>query len=226
LDENWEEAARLMEEVRRNYAYSPYAHKAHLRLADIAFRQEKFADAIAEYKAYTHDHPNDAEVPYARYRSLRAQFLSDSNNVFQPPLEERDLAHVRDAYAAIRAFIADYPDYSKREEIDFMFESVSGLLARHELYVARYYLAQERFDAATRRVQYALRNFADTGLEAEGIVLLGEISLKMKQPQQAAALFRYVLAKYPESAFIEPARRFLVFMGEPVTQPVARTKAP
>ncbi len=234
LDGNWEEATRLMEEVRRNYGYTKYATMAHLRLADIAFRQEKYAEAIAEYKAYVHDHPNDAEVPYARYRSIRSQFLSSNNNIFQPPLEERDLANVRDAYASIRAFIADYPDYKRQLELDYMYQSVSGMLARHELYVARFYLKQDNFGAAMRRVQYSLRTYSSTGLEPEAIVLLGEIHLKLKQPRRAAALFRHVLAQHPDSAFTIAARNFLQFMGEPETadgkrppkEPAAEPKKP
>jgi outer membrane protein assembly factor BamD len=226
LDSNWEEAARLMEEVRRNYAYSKYAHQAHLRLADIAFRQEKYPEAIAEYKAYTHDHPQDAEVPYARYRSIRAQFMSSGNSSVQPPLEERDLGSVRDAYESIRAFLADYPDYKEAEELDFMFRSVSGMLARHELYVARFYLRGDRFEAAMARAQYCLRTFAGSGLEPEAVVLLGEVFLKMKQPRRASALFKHVITQYPASPFTITARRFLEFMGEaPTSNPTAAARA-
>ncbi len=209
LDQNWEYAAQLMQDVQRNYAYTPYARMAELRLADIAFRQEKYPEAIAAYKAYAHDHPNDAQVPYARYRVIRSQFLTSSNTVFQPPLEERDLAAVRDAYSAIRAFLADYPNYDEQDELAFMYESVSGMLARHELYVARFYANEDRFDAAIRRVQYAVRTYQRTGMEAEAVVLLGEIYLKKEQPKKAAAMFRHVLEKYPDSAFTIPAKHFL-----------------
>jgi outer membrane protein assembly factor BamD len=209
LDQNWEYAAQLMEDVHRNYGTTEYARMAELRLADIAFHQEQYPEAISAYKAYVHDHPNDPEVPYARYRALRAHFLVSSNNVFQPPLEERDLASVRDAYAALRAFVADYPDYKQQAELKYMIESVSGMLARHELYVARFYANLDEFDAAVMRVQYSLRTFQGSGLEAEGVVLLGEIYLKMKQTARARALFEHVLSNYPDSAFKEVAQRFL-----------------
>ncbi len=218
LDQNWEYAAQLMQEVRRSYGYTPYARMAELRLADIAFHQESYPEAIAAYKSYAHDHPNDVEVPYARYRVIRAQFLTSGNTVFQPPLEERDLATVRDAYAAIRAFLADYPNYDEQEELKFMFESVSGMLARHELYVARFYMGRGEFQSAVRRVQYALRTYQDSGLEAEGVVLLGEIYLKLKKPKQAEAMFRHALDNYPASAFTVTARRFLDHMGKPATK--------
>lgn len=213
LDQNWEYASQLMEEVHRNYGTTEFARMAELRLADIAFHQEKYPEAVTAYKAYVHDHPNDPEVPYARYRALRSHFLSSSNNIFQPPLEERDLANVRDAYAALRAFLADYPDYKEQGELDFMLQSVGGMLSRHELYVARFYAGRDEFDAAVMRVQYALRTYPGSGLEPEGIVLLGEIYLKMKQTARAKALFEHVLAAYPDSSFCEVAQRFLEKLG-------------
>lgn len=217
LDQNWEYASQLMEDVRRNYSYTPYARQAELRLADIAFHQERYPEAIAAYKAYAHDHPNDPEVPYARYRVIRSQFLTSSNTVFQPPLEERDLASLRDAYAAIRAFFADYPNYDQQEELTYMYQSVSGMLARHELYAARFYANDDEFRAASYRVQYALRTYPDSGLEPEAIVLLGEIYLKMRQPKKAEAMFRHVLESYPNSAFSVVAQRFLRHMGKSAT---------
>ncbi len=215
LDHNWEFAAQLMRDVRRNFGYTPYARKAELRLADIAFHQEAYPEAIAAYKGFVHDHPNDPEVPYARFRIIRSQYLTSNNNFFQPPLEERDLSAVRDAYASIRSFLADFPDHEESEEIAFMYESVGGMLARHELYVARFYANEDEFHAAMSRVQYAMRTYQATGLEPEAVVLLGEIYLKMKKRKQAVAMFRHVLARYPDSAFTQPALRFLEQLGEP-----------
>ena len=71
-----------------------------------------------------------------------------------PALEERDLASVNDAHA-IRAFLNDYPNSEHSAELDYMQSVVTGLLARHELYVARFYLERGKFEAAIAH-QYAL----------------------------------------------------------------------
>jgi outer membrane protein assembly factor BamD len=212
LAANWEYASQKMSAVQRNFAYSPYARKAQLRLADIAFNQDRYPEAISQYKAFIHDHPNDVEVAYARFRVVRAQFKTSSASVIQPPLEERDLAAVRDAHASVKAFLADYPNYGHDEELRYILESVSGMLVRHELYVARFYLQQSEFDAAVHRVQYALRNFENTGMEPEAAVLLGEVYLKQGEKQKAQAVFEHVLEAYPMSGFVVPAQRFLDFL--------------
>jgi outer membrane protein assembly factor BamD len=209
FDRDFEEAVVLMQEVKRKYGYSRYARLAELRIADAAFRQEKYPEAVTSYKAFIHDYPNDPEVPYARYKVARALFEESSQSLLMPPLEERDLASVNDAYATIGEFLQDYPNYKRGRELEYMLEVVTGMLVRHELYVARFYLARDNFPAAVARCQYALRTFEHSGLEAEAMVLLGETYLKMKERRKARAVFLHVLARYPESPFSRPARNFL-----------------
>lgn len=214
FDKDWEEAALLFKEVKRKYGYSRYARLADLRLADIEFKQEKYAEAITAYKAFVHDYPNDPDVPYARYRVAKSLFEQSSPSLLLPPLEERDLASVNEAYDVIRAFLSDFPHYKHARELEFMLETVGGLLARHELYVARFYLNKNNFEAAVARCQYALRNFESSGLEAEAMLLLGETYMKMKKRKKARAVLRQMLTLYPDSAFGIPARNFLKLMQD------------
>ena len=208
-DASWEFATQKFTEVRRNFPNTEWALKAQMRLADILFEQGRYPEAVSLYKTYVSEHPTDSAVEYARFRVIESQFESVSNTVFQPPLEERDLATVHEAHSNIRRFQADYPNYARQTDLRYMQQAVSGLLVRHELYVARFYLSRDEFTAAQQRVQYALRNYDATGLEAEGVVLLGEIYLKQKQSAKAEAMFRHVIERFPDSPFAVPARRFL-----------------
>jgi outer membrane protein assembly factor BamD len=218
LDQDWEVATRLLDRVRKDFSYTRYARLAELRLADASFRQEKYAEATAAYKSFAKDYPSDPEVPYARYRVVRAQFLQSGSSVFQPPLEERDLASVRGAYSSLQAFLADYPNYPRRVELDYMLLVVTGVLARHELYVARFYLKRDQYPPAIERVRYALDRYKGSGLEPEAVTLMGETYLKMKDQAQAVAAFERVLREYPDSPFAVPARQFLARLE---TQPPA-----
>lgn len=208
-DKNWELSNELLNEVKRKYAYSRYARLAELRLADANFQQEKFSEAISGYKEFVHDHPNDPEVPYARYRIAKGEFDSVSQSVLLPPLEERDLASVNDALTTLRSYLSDYPRSEHNDELSYMLDVVLGLLARHELYVARYYLNTGRFDAAVMRCEYALKTFKSSGMEPEGLVLLGEIYMKQKRRKDAREVLTRVLTQFPESAFSVPAKNFL-----------------
>ena len=212
--ENWETAAELLNDVRKKYGYSRYARLAELRLADADLQQEKFPEAVTGYKAFIHDYPNDPEVPYARFRVAKAQYDSVSQSALMPPLEERDLAAVNDALVTITQFLGDYPRSPYSDELRYMRAVVVGLLARHELYVARFYLNRGNFDAAVLRCEHALKAFDHSGLEPEALVLLGEIYMKQKEKQKAQASFERVIALYPASPFVDAARHFLTVLGK------------
>lgn len=220
FDHDWEYATQLFQDVKRKWGYSRYARLAELRLADIAYHQEKFAEAVGMYKSFVADYPHDPETEYARYRIAKGEFAQSGASALMPPLEERDLSNIRDAHATLRAFLADYPDSKKyRGELDYMLEVVTGLLVRHELYVARFYLRRDNFGAAVARCEYALKNFENSGLEPEALVLLGETYLKMKDSEKARAIFEAVIRTYPDSAFTVPAKRFLARFGEAAHAP-------
>jgi outer membrane protein assembly factor BamD len=212
--ENWEGAAEILAEVKRKYSYSRYGRLAELRLADADFEQQKYAEAITGYKSFVHDYPNDPEVPYARYRVAKSQWESVSESALQPPLEERDLAFVNDALVTINEYLADFPRNQYRSELVYVRAVVMGLLVRHELYVARYYLGEDNFTAAVARCEYALGHFERSGLEAEALVLLGEIYMKQKEPAKARTSLERVLKDFPESPFVRPAQNFLALLPE------------
>jgi len=212
FDHDWEYATQLFNDVKRKYGYSRYARLSELRLADIAYRQDKFAEAVGMYKSFVTDYPNDPETPYARYKIAKAEFVDSGASILLPPLEERDLSNVREAHVALRALVGDFPDSKHAPELRYMLEVVTGLLVRHELYVARFYLARDNFEAAASRCQYALANYQDSGMEPEALVLLGETYLMMKEGEKARSTFHLVLDKYPESPFTVPAKNFLARM--------------
>lgn len=212
LNRDWEEATSLFQEVTREYSQSRYARMAELRLADVAFEQDNLAEAVGSYKAYVQAHRNDPAVEYARYRITRALYLQISDSMILPPQEERDQATVRDAHRELRRFIEQFPDSKYIPEVRFMLEAVTGRLVRHELYVARFYLREDNFEATVARVQHALRTFEGSGLEPEAMVLLGETYLKMHKWPEAREAFERVLTLYPDSPFTVPARSFLAEM--------------
>jgi outer membrane protein assembly factor BamD len=223
---NWIEAETLLREVKRKYSYSKYAKLAELRLADADFEQEKFPEAIREYKDFIHAHRSDAEeVAYAHSRIAEALYAQIPDSALLPASEERDQAGVIDAYRELKSYLADYPDSKTSPHIRELLAEVIARLVRHELYVARFYLKKDNYDAAIARIQYALRNYASPsdvslaatvaggGLQAEALLLLGQTYLKMHQWNEARQAFETLLRGYGRSPLAVQARGYLDFLG-------------
>jgi outer membrane protein assembly factor BamD len=214
-EHDWEKARVLFKDVKRKYSYSRYARLSELRLADTDVASEKLSEAIQGYRSFVHDHRTDPEVPYARFRICKSLFDQISDGGFLlPPLEERDQATSSESYRELSSFMKDYPIGPYSAQARYMLAIVTGRLVRHELYVAKYYLKRDEFDAAVARTQYALRTYSGSGLEAEVLVLLGETYLKMHKTAEARAVFKDMLAKYPAAPFSNTAKNFLLEMDQ------------
>ena len=221
---NWIEAVTKMREVKRKYSYSKYARLAELRIADADYEQEKFADAIREYRQFVHDHRSDNdEVAYARSRIAQSEYAQITDSVLLAAGEERDQAIVYDAYKELRGFLHDYPESRESPHMRELLAIVTARLVRHELYVARFYLQRDNYDAAVLRIQYALRNFAtgtDVGapagesLEPEALLLLGQTYLKMHKWADARGAFETITKRFVDSGLILPARSYLDWMQQ------------
>lgn len=228
---NWIEAQGLMREVKRKFSYSKYARLAELRIADADYEQDKFAEAIRGYRQFVHDHRSDVEeVAYARSRIAEAQYAQISESLLLPTADERDQAVIIDSFKELKSYLHDYPNAKESQKIRELLADVTARLMRHELYVARFYLQRDNFEAAVLRVQYAMRTFAggpssrdatesqvqaiDSGLEAEALLLLGEIYLKMHRFGDARESFVVLLRDYPKSPLSVQATNYLAYMKD------------
>ena len=226
---NWIEAQSLFREVKRKYSYSKYARLAELRIADADYEQDKFSEAVRGYRQFVHDHRSDVEeVSYARSRIAEAQYSQISESFLLPTADERDQAVIIDAFKELKSYVHDYPNAKESQKIRELLADVTARLMRHELYVARFYLQRDNFDAAVLRVQYAMRTFAggpsmreptpvdpiDSGLEAEALLLLGEVYLKMHKFEDARESFAVLLRDYPKSPLVVQATNYLAYMKD------------
>ena len=207
-NKDWEDARSLFGEIKKLFTYSRYARLAELRLADIDFEQEKFSESITGYREFIQAHKNDPDIEYARYRVTKALFKDIDDTVFLPPQEERDQATAGEAYKEIKSFVRDYPKTRYIKDELYMFEVVVGRLVRHELYVARFYLRLDSFEATIKRIDFALKQFPGSNLEPEALVLKGETLMKMKHVDEAAAVFALVQREYG-GPFVATAAEFL-----------------
>lgn len=222
---DWESARPLFQEVKKKFPQSRYARLADLRIADIDFSQEKYTDAISAYRAFVTTYRTDREVEYARYKLAKALFFDISDTFLQPPAEERDQATTLDAHRELRAFLRAFPRSRYRKDVDYMLEVVLGRLARHELYVARYYRKRENYDATLARIDFVLKTYPNSGLDPEALVLKGETLMMMNRRKEAKLVFELVVNDWG-GPFANDAKAFLEELKEPSQTPPDIQRAP
>lgn len=223
---NWIDAQAQLKEVKRKYGYSKYARLAELRYADADFEQEKYGESIREFKEFVRAHRSDADdVAYARSRIAEATYREVPESFILSSAEERDQAAAVDAYKELRSYLADYPNATEAAHVHTLLETIVGRLIDHELYVARFYLGRDNYEAAAARVRYALRTYVSTSPDsshrntdiqpefgAKALLLLGETYLKMKKWADARDAFESIVTGYHTSPTATQAQGYLDHM--------------
>ena len=159
---NWIEAQQLMREVKRKYSYSKYARQAELRIADADLEQEKYADAIREYKDFIHAHRVGRRGRRLRAREdRRGDVRRDPRVVPHAGVRGARPGGGRRRLQGAAELPRGLPGRASTPHVRELLANVTARLVRHELYVARFYLKKDNYEAAVARIQYALKNYGD-----------------------------------------------------------------
>jgi len=209
-----ERARRYFKFVRREFPYSRYAALAELRLADCEFVEENWAEAASSYRRFMRlhrTHPNADHAAFRRGLSFHKMIPSDWFLV--PPSYERDMSATRDALRELRNFLKRYPISDYRPEASELVEDCLARLARHEMYVAQFYLRRGKHQAAINRTRVVEERFADSGMVPEAMFIRGETFLNMEDNEQAQETFIELATRYPESPEAGRAHDYLRHLG-------------
>ncbi len=200
----------LFRRIRREYPYSRYAALSELRIADCHQLQNQFTEAIRAYRSFVRHRPAHADVPYASFKIAESYYRQIPSDFFlSPPAWERDQSPTRQALRELRRFILDYPESEYVDEAREMVRSALTQLARHELYVAEFYLGRDQPRAAVGRLRHLLNVYEGSGIEPQALLLLGRVYLHMREVRDARRTFEELVERFPESGFAEQARAFL-----------------
>jgi outer membrane protein assembly factor BamD len=209
-------AEPLFNNIVREYSYSRYAALAELRAADCELQQTHYTEAIRRYRAFIRARPTHAEIDYANFQIAAAYFRQIPQDFFlSPPREERDQAPTRSALRILQRFLRDYPDSDQVAEATRMQSQILLLLARHELYVADFYLMRDRPRATIGRLERLLEDYEGSGLEPQALLLMGRTYLHMAERAHARRAFEELSEAYPDSGVAVQARAYLAMMGSP-----------
>jgi outer membrane protein assembly factor BamD len=200
----------LFQRIRREYPYSRYAALAELRIADCHLVQNQYTEAIRAYRSFVRHRPAHPDVPYAQFKIAESYHRQIPSDFFlSPPGWERDQGPTRQALRELRRFILDYPESEHVEQAREMLSTALTQLARHELYVAEFYLGRDRPQAAVGRLRHLLATYEGSGVEPQALLLLGRVYLQMSETRDARRAFEELIERYPQSGWAEQARSFL-----------------
>ncbi len=142
--------------IKNKFPYSNYAAEAQLRIADVHFIQDHFAEASANYQIFTDLHPKNSKVAYAMFRIGKSLFKD------APGLVERDLSPLKKSLSAYQQFLNRFPTATEAPEATKDVSEIRKRLAQKELLIGDFYFRRELYPAAKPRYENILTQYPDT----------------------------------------------------------------
>ncbi len=205
---NYLEAVQQFTVVKNRFAYSQYAALSELRIADSYYEQAKYIESIDAYRTFVQRRPNHGEVPYALFRVAESYFQQRPSDFFLfPPPHEKDLGTTKDALRAYQAYLGRFPSDERVEKAREKVLDCRRTLADYELFVARFYLQQERPVSARGRLEVIFSDFEDvTDRWTDGTRLLIDVYRDLDEEPKARQVAIALIEKQPASAEADEAR--------------------
>jgi len=202
IDErNYEDARKLLLEVKNRDTSKKYAPLAQLRIADSYIKDGDPEHGIEEYRKFLDLYPDNPKASYVQYQIAMAYF-------HQIDGVDRGIGAAKNALKEFNRLKELYPRNPYREIIALRIEKCNDLLADGEFYVGQFYFKKESYQAAIVRLENLLRQYPDYKGADRTLLLLGESYKALRMTDKARELFRTLVDKYPSSQFAKAAKKY------------------
>ncbi|MCD6280608.1 MAG: outer membrane protein assembly factor BamD [Deltaproteobacteria bacterium] len=155
-----EEAVNTFMKIRTFYPAHKLARESLVSIADLYYDHEDYESALDSYKEYIMLYPVDPKAPYCLYRMGMCHFKQMSTY-------DRDQSETEKAIQVFKDFLARYPKSPYASEVDIRLAQARKRLARHYIYIGKFYIMHKKYDAACRRLRFVKKNFSGLGLDNE-----------------------------------------------------------
>ncbi len=190
------EAARLFEEVDRQYPYSQWATKAELMAAYSYYKEMRYDEAVISLDRFIELHPGNEDVDYALY--LRAlSFYEQISDV------ARDQALTQEALDSLETLIRRFPESSYSRDATYKRDLALDHLAGKEMEIGRYYLNRGQLNAALNRFKTVVKDYQTTTHIPEALHRLVEINTTLGLRDEAVKVAAVLGYNYPGSKWYE-----------------------
>ncbi len=190
--ENYEESARLFDEVERQHPYSSWAAKAQLMAAFAQYQDSKYDEAINTLDRFIQLHPGHKDIAYAYY--LRGiSYYEQISDV------ERDQKMTRLALENLDEVVRRFPESKYARDAEFKIDLARDHLAGKHMSIGRFYLSQHDYLAAINRFRIVVKDFQTTTHVPEALHRLVEAYLALGVVDEAQANAAVLGYNYPGS---------------------------
>jgi outer membrane protein assembly factor BamD len=199
---DYEQAAKLFDEVERQHPYSVWARRAQLMSAFNYYLARKYPDTISSAQRFITIHPGNVEAPYAQYL-IGMSYYQQIDDV------TRDQTTTQQASDAFGELIRRYPETRYAADARIKLDLIQDHLAGKEMEVGRFYQRSGQWLAATYRFRSVVDKYQTTTHTPEALERLVECYLALGVPEEAQKVGAVLGRNYPESYWYRQSLKLL-----------------
>ena len=199
---NYEQAAKLFDEVERQHPYSVWARHAQVMSAFNYYLANKYNDAISSGQRFLTIHPGSDEAPYAQYIIAMSYYQQIADVT-------RDQSVTQQATNAFNELIRRYPQSRYAADARLKLDLLNDHLAGKEMEIGRYYQRAGQWLAASYRFRSVVDQYQTTSHTPEALERLVETYLALGIPDEAWKASAVLGKNYPETYWYRQSLRLL-----------------
>jgi outer membrane protein assembly factor BamD len=200
---DYEQAAKLFDEVERQHPYSVWARRAQVMSAFNYYLAEKYPDAISSAQRFLTIHPGNTEAPYAHYLIAMSYYQQIADVT-------RDQAITQQASDAFGELIRRYPESRYAADARLKLDLINDHLAGKEMEIGRFYQRSGNWLAATYRFRNVVDNYQTSSHAPEALERLVETYLALGIPEEAKKSAAVLGRNYPDTYWYRQSLRLLI----------------
>ena len=195
-------AAKKFNEVEILFPQSDLAPKSALMAAYSYYKQDYYADAIAELKRFLKVYPLYKDIDYAYYLLAICYFEQIVD-------EKKDLQAIINAKKTFEILLDKYPDTEYTIDSKFKLDLIDDILASKEMYIGRYYFEKKKWIPAINRFKEVIENYDTTIYAEEALYRLVEVYYIIGLSEEAQKYANLLGYNYQSSEWYE--KSYIIF---------------
>jgi len=176
-DHHYKKAQESFLKLKEEYPLHELAILAEIGIANSLYSDKEYAEAENAYGDFVSLHPTNENVPYALYQ-LGMCHYNDIGDI------DRDQTETIKAKKELEKLVARYPESKFSSMAQKLIRECKQKLAEKEFYVGRFYLRQEKYQAALSRFETVARDYANVGLDYKIEYYINETKIKIAEEEK------------------------------------------
>ncbi len=196
----FEEARKVLVEVKNRDTSKKLAPIAQLKIADSYIKDGDPDAGVAEYQRFLDLYPANQYASYAQYQIAMAFY----SQIESP---DRGAGTAKRALKEFYKLKELYPRNPYREFVDLRIDKCRTIIADGELIIGEFYYRKKAYVAALGRFEGLLKDYPDYKRADEALLLIGKSYYALKKPDNAKDALNRLIQKYPDSKAAADARK-------------------